>query len=59
MSQFGTGKADFTAVFAKLKSIVVNGPIRVEGVKVGAAADQTTDNARDNRELLEKALAST
>src|SRR6266850_3723355 len=58
MSQFGTGKVDFTAVFAKLKSADFNGPIMVEGVKVGATADETTANARANREFLEKVLAS-
>ncbi|HXT40343.1 MAG TPA: sugar phosphate isomerase/epimerase family protein [Candidatus Angelobacter sp.] len=58
MSQFGTGKVDFKAVFEKLKSVGFNGPIMVEGVKVGATAEETTANARANREFLEKALAS-
>jgi sugar phosphate isomerase/epimerase len=58
MSQFGTGKVDFKAVFAKLKSVGFEGPLMVEGVKVGATADQTTANARANREFLEKALAT-
>ncbi|MBI4328227.1 MAG: sugar phosphate isomerase/epimerase [Chloroflexi bacterium] len=58
MSQFGTGKVDFKALFAKLKSVGFNGPIMVEGVKVGATAAETTANARANREFLEKALAS-
>jgi len=58
MSQFGTGKVDFKAVFAKLKSVGFNGPIMVEGVKVGATAEETTANARANREFLEKTLAS-
>ncbi len=58
MSQFGTGKVDFKAVFATLKSVGFNGPIMVEGVQVGATAEETTANARANREYLEKALAS-
>jgi len=58
MSQFGTGKVDFKAVFAKLKSVGFDGPIMVEGVKVGADAGETTANARANREFLEKVLAS-
>ena len=58
MSQFGTGKVDFKAVFAKLKSVGFNGPIMVEGVKVGATADETTANARANREFLEKGLVT-
>ena len=58
MSQFGTGKVDFKAVFARLKSAGFNGPIMVEGIKVGATADETTANARANREFLEKVLAT-
>ena len=58
MSQFGTGKVDFKAVFTKLKSAGFNGPIMVEGVKVGATAEETTANARANREFLEKVLNS-
>ncbi len=58
MSQFGTGKVDFKAVFAKLKSVGFQGPIMVEGVKVGATADETTANAKANRQFLQKVLAS-
>ena len=58
MSQFGTGKVDFKGVFAKLKSVGYNGPIMVEGVQVGATADETTAHARANREFLEKILAA-
>ena len=58
MSQFGTGKVDFKAVFAKLKSVGFNGPIMVEGVKVGVTAEETNANARANREFLVKVLAS-
>ena len=58
MSQFGTGKVDFKAVFTKLKSAGFNGPIMVEGVKVGATAEATTANALANREFLERVLAS-
>ena len=58
MSQFGTGQVDFKAVFAKLKSAGFNGPIMVEGVKVGATPEETTTNARANREFLEKVLAA-
>ena len=58
MSQFGTGKVDFKAVFAKLKSAGFNGPIMVEGVQVGATAEETTANARANREFLEKTIAA-
>jgi sugar phosphate isomerase/epimerase len=51
MSQFGTGKVDFKAVFAKLKAAGFNGPLMVEGVKVGATPGETTANARANREF--------
>jgi sugar phosphate isomerase/epimerase len=58
MSQFGTGKVDFKAVFAKLKSAGFNGPLMVEGVQVGATAEETTANARANRQFLEKVTAA-
>ncbi len=56
MSQFGTGKVDFKAVFSKLKSVGFSGPLMVEGVKVGAIPEETTANARANREFLQKVL---
>jgi L-ribulose-5-phosphate 3-epimerase len=58
MSQFGSGKVDFKAVFAQLKSARFAGPLMVEGVKVGHTPEETTANARANREFLEKALAA-
>ncbi|HWH69078.1 MAG TPA: sugar phosphate isomerase/epimerase family protein, partial [Candidatus Sulfotelmatobacter sp.] len=58
MSQFGTGKVDFKAIFTKLKAVGFNGPIMVEGVQVGATPAETTANARANREFLEKVLAA-
>lgn len=58
MSQFGTGKVDFRGVLAVLKSAGFNGPIMVEGIKVGATPAETTANARANREFLEKTLAT-
>jgi sugar phosphate isomerase/epimerase len=58
MSRFGTGKVDFKQVFAKLKSVGFNGPIMVEGVKIGATAEETMASARANREFLQKALGS-
>jgi len=45
-------------VFTKSKPAGFNGPIMVEGIKVGTTADETTANARANREFLEKVLAS-
>lgn len=57
MTQFGTGKVDFVAVFKLLKAAGFNGPVMVEGVKVGETAKETTDNARANREFLAKAFA--
>jgi len=58
MSQFGTGKVDFAAVFARLKAAGFKGPLMVEGVKVGSTPAETTANARANREFLERATAS-
>jgi sugar phosphate isomerase/epimerase len=58
MIQFGTGKVDFAGVFKKLKAAGFNGPIMVECCKIGATAQETTENAKANRLFLEKVLAS-
>jgi len=58
MLQFGEGKVDFAAVFKKLKAGGFNGPVMVECCKVGATPEETTANARANREFLEKILVS-
>jgi sugar phosphate isomerase/epimerase len=58
MSQFGTGKVDFKAVFAKLKQAGFNGPVMVEGIQVGPTPEETTAHARANREFLQRILAS-
>src|SRR2546428_2521351 len=57
MIQFGTGKVDFAAVFGTLKAAGFDGPIMVECCRVGATADETMANARDNRRFLENVLA--
>ncbi len=58
MIQLGAGKVDFAGVFKQLKAAGFNGPIMLEGCKVGATAAETTENARANREFLEKVLAT-
>ncbi len=58
MIQFGAGKVDFAAVFKALKAGGFNGPVMVECCKIGATPDETTANARANREFLEKTLAA-
>jgi sugar phosphate isomerase/epimerase len=58
MIQFGAGKVDFPAVFKKLKQGGFNGPVMVECCKVGQTPEETTANARANREFLEKILAA-
>jgi sugar phosphate isomerase/epimerase len=58
MTQFGTGKVDFAGVFKKLKAAGFHGPIMVEGIAVGATPEETTENARKNREFLERTLAA-
>jgi len=57
MIQFGTGKVDFTAVFKALKKGGFNGPVMVECCRIGATPEETTTNARANREFLEKVIA--
>ncbi|MDB6130904.1 MAG: family glycosyltransferase, partial [Verrucomicrobiales bacterium] len=56
MIQFGTGKVDFKGVFARLKKGGFNGPIMVE-CAAGKTLEEVTNNARANREFLEKTLA--
>ena len=58
MSQFGTGKVDFAGVFKAMKAAGFNGPIMVEGVKVGATPEETAAHAKANREFLEQVLAT-
>ena len=58
MIQFGAGKVDFPSLFKKLKSAGFNGPLMVECCKVAQTAEETTANARENREFLERVLAS-
>jgi len=57
MIQLGTGKVDFLGMFRKLKAAGFKGPIVVEGGAAGATVQATTDNARANREFLEKVTA--
>ena len=56
MTQFGTGRVDFTAIVRRLKKGGFKGPIMVESCAIGATATETTANAKANREFLEKAL---
>jgi sugar phosphate isomerase/epimerase len=58
MIQFGQGKVDFPAIFRRLKKAGFKGPIMVESCAIGATAAETTANARQNREFLERTLAS-
>ncbi len=58
MIQFGKGKVDFAGVFRELKSAGFNGTIMVECCAIGATAEETTANAKANREFLERTLAS-
>jgi sugar phosphate isomerase/epimerase len=55
--QFGTGAVDFAGVFRTLKKAGFDGPIMVECCKLGATPQETTENARANREFLENTLA--
>lgn len=58
MIQFGAGKVDFAGVFKALKAAGYKGPLMVECCKIGATPEETTANARANREFLEKVLAA-
>jgi sugar phosphate isomerase/epimerase len=56
--QFGTGKVDFRALFTELKRAGFSGPIMVECCALGDTPEIVTANARQNREYLEKLLAT-
>jgi sugar phosphate isomerase/epimerase len=58
MIQFGAGKVDFPAVLGGLKAAGFKGPVMVEGCKVGQTPEETTANARANREFIERVLRS-
>jgi len=47
---------DFKDVFGVLKSTGFNGPIMVEGIKLGATPEETNGYAKANREYLENML---
>jgi sugar phosphate isomerase/epimerase len=58
MIQFGTGRVDFAGVFRVLKAAGFDGPVMVECCAVGETPEATADNARANREFLERVLAA-
>lgn len=58
MIQFGAGKVGFQRLFVQLKSAGFSGPLMIEGARVGATRQETTANARANREFLERTLRS-
>jgi sugar phosphate isomerase/epimerase len=58
MIQFGTGKVNFAAVFSTLKAAGFDGPIMVECCKIGATAEETMANARENRVFLTNVLST-
>jgi sugar phosphate isomerase/epimerase len=57
MIQFGAGKVDFVSVFGELKRAGFNGPVMVECCALGDTPEAVTENARKNREFLEKTFA--
>ena len=56
--EFGTGKVDFRSVFSEMKKAGFNGPVMVECCAPGDTPEIVTENARKNREYLEKVFAS-
>jgi sugar phosphate isomerase/epimerase len=56
--EFGTGKVNFRAVFTEMKKAGFKGPIMVECTAPSDTAEMATENARKNREYLEKLFAS-
>jgi sugar phosphate isomerase/epimerase len=56
--QFGTGKVDFTAIFGEMKKAGFHGPVMVECCALGDTPEIVTENARKNREYLERLFAT-
>lgn len=56
--EFGKGKVDFAAVFGEMKRAGFNGPVMVECCAPGDTPEAVTENARKNREYLEKVFAT-
>ena len=55
---FSFSASNWERARVKCRNFGFNGPIMVEGLKVGATAEETTANARANREFLEKVMSS-
>ncbi|MDB6066304.1 MAG: Xylose isomerase domain protein barrel [Pedosphaera sp.] len=55
--EFGTGTVDFHSILAELKQAGFSGPVMVECCARGKTPEETTTNARKNREYLEKVFA--
>ena len=56
--EFGKGKVDFPAVFGEMKRAGFNGPVMVECCAPGDTPESVTENARKNREFLERVFAA-
>jgi len=58
MIPFGEGRVDFPALLTRMNAAGFDGPILIEGVRVGATAEETAANAKANRLFLERAVAA-
>jgi sugar phosphate isomerase/epimerase len=56
--EFGKGNVDFAGVFGEMKRAGFNGPVMVECCAPGDTPEAVTENARTNREYLEKVFAA-
>jgi sugar phosphate isomerase/epimerase len=56
--EFGKGAVDFPAVFSELKRAGFHGPVMVECCAQGDTPEAVTENARKNREFLERTFAA-
>lgn len=58
MMSFGEGRVDFNALFAQMASASFNGPIMIEGIKVGKTPEETAENAKFNRRVLDRSVTA-
>jgi sugar phosphate isomerase/epimerase len=58
MMTFGEGKVDLAGLLNTMAASGFDGPVMIEGIRVGKSPEETATNARANRLALERAIAT-
>lgn len=56
MISLGEGRVNFPALLARMAEAGFNGPLLLEGIRIGATPEETTANAKANLVVLERAI---